>query len=259
MPKNFESYVQEIGRAGRDGLPAHCHLFLDSQGKDLNELRRHIHANSIDRHVIRKLLQKIFIPCSCEKTCPKHEVAFSIEETVRALDIPEENISTLLCYLELHKNKYIEVLSPGYVTCKVISYGGANQIRKAAKECPPLAMALVMFKNKIEPESNVAEFPVVEVAATMGWDSGICKHKLKNLEWTSVNEQPKRSLLSVQFSNLGFRVLAPGNLSATELDEALDSLYDHVVTQEKTALLQLQALHLAVTEAAEPSYRYILF
>lgn len=31
MPSNFESYVQEIGRAGRDGLPAYCHLFLDSQ------------------------------------------------------------------------------------------------------------------------------------------------------------------------------------------------------------------------------------
>lgn len=31
MPKSFESYVQEIGRAGRDGEPAHCHLFLNPE------------------------------------------------------------------------------------------------------------------------------------------------------------------------------------------------------------------------------------
>lgn len=70
-----------------------------------------------------------------------------------------------------------------------------------------------------------------------------------------MNNQPKRSLLNVQFSNLGFRVLAPGNLSSAQLDEALDSLYDHVVSQEKTALKQLQALHVAVTTAAESSYK----
>lgn len=28
MPGTFEGYVQEVGRAGRDGLIAHCHLFL---------------------------------------------------------------------------------------------------------------------------------------------------------------------------------------------------------------------------------------
>lgn len=31
MPMTFESYVQEVGRAGRDGKPSHCHLFLEKQ------------------------------------------------------------------------------------------------------------------------------------------------------------------------------------------------------------------------------------
>lgn len=31
MAKSLESYVQEIGRAGRDGSESHCHMFLESE------------------------------------------------------------------------------------------------------------------------------------------------------------------------------------------------------------------------------------
>lgn len=81
----------------------------------------------------------------------------------------------------MHEKRYIELLSPAYTVCKVISYGGSLEIRKAAKECPPLAMALALQKN--ENEQSVVEFAVIDIAAAIGWDSGICKHKLKNLEW----------------------------------------------------------------------------
>lgn len=254
MPSNFESYVQEVGRAGRDGLPARCHLFLESRGTDENQLRRHIYATSVERHVIRKLLQKIFVPCSCKHACPRHEVAFSVQDTVQTLDVTEEIIATLLCYLELHPNRYVEVLSPAYTLCKVVSYSGSMQIRKSAKDCPLLTMALAMYKSDSNGEENILEFPVVELAAAIGWDSGICKHKLKNLEWTVVNGQSKRSTLNVQFKNLGFRVLAPGNLTDSQLDEALDSLYEHVVSQERTSMKQLCVLSRALKAAAEVSH-----
>ena len=112
-----------------------------------------------------------------KRHCQGHEVCFSIEETVELLDIPQENISTLLCYLELHEQRYIHVLGNAYTMCKVMSYGGIRTLKEAAKMCPPLAMAIAMKlkKTKENVDLSTIEFNVVEVAAAIGWDSGVCK------------------------------------------------------------------------------------
>lgn len=64
-----------------------------------------------------------------KRQCPGHEVCFSVDETINELDIPEENISTLLCYLELHDQRYVKTLSKAYIQCKVLSYGGAKALK----------------------------------------------------------------------------------------------------------------------------------
>lgn len=48
-----------------------------------------------------------------------------------------------------------------------------------------MAIALDLQKGIDHSSSSVIEFPVVEVASTIGWDSGIVKYILKKLEWTT--------------------------------------------------------------------------
>ena len=264
MPGTFESYVQEVGRAGRDGLMAHCHLFLNlTEDRDKWELRRHIYAKGVDRHTIRRLLQKVFLPCSCARIreknpnhrCPGHEVAIPVDETVGALDISEETIATLLCYLELHPKRFITVLSSVYVRARVSSYGGPQALKQAAQSSPPLAMAIALDLQKgiSHENSSTIEFPVVDVASAIGWDSGVVKSHLKNLEWKTVNGASKRSAISVRYDRLGLRVKAPGDLTDVELDEALDALVSRAQSQETSALQQLETIGVTLHKFSMPA------
>lgn len=54
-----------------------------------------------------------------------------------------------------------------------------------------------------------------------------------------VNGAPKRSKISVQFNDLGFRLMSPGDLTDDELDATLDLLHNRSISQEKTQLLQV--------------------
>lgn len=51
-----------------------------------------------------------------------------------------------------------------------------------------MAIALDLKRGISHEDSSIVEFPVVDIAAAIGWDSGVVKGHLKNLEWKTTGK-----------------------------------------------------------------------
>nr|XP_003463791.3 ATP-dependent DNA helicase Q4 isoform X2 [Cavia porcellus] len=289
LPPSFENYIQGVGRAGRDGQPAHCHLFLQPQGEDLRELRRHVYADGADFLTMKKLMQCVFPPCTCTRqeggnsgvrsavepppqeakqhggcpaafgqgrACRGHERALPIQPIVQALDMPEEAIETLLCYLELHPQHCLELLPPTYTHCRLYCPGGTDQLQALAQRCPPIAACCARWPPKNTRQGSCSmEFNVVELVDSMGWELPPVQQALYQLQW---DQEPRTGVLRstgvlVEFGELAFHLRSPGDLTAEERDQVCDFLYSCVQTRERKALAHLRHMFQAFHSVAFPS------
>ncbi len=105
-PTSIEAYVQESGRAGRDGEPAKSCVFLSSSDAVVVENR--LYAGLPDREGLHGFLSMLARP---------GELIFSNYEVTTGYDLPETAMEFVL--YELKNRGYIHELSKGYKYYKV--------------------------------------------------------------------------------------------------------------------------------------------
>ncbi|MFM1683670.1 RecQ family ATP-dependent DNA helicase [Aeromonas salmonicida] len=91
LPKSIENYSQEIGRAGRDGLPSHC-IVLANRAQ-LPVLENFVYGDTPDRAAIVALLEILSQSGS--------EWEFSLLRLSNDTNIRQLPLKTLLVYLEM--------------------------------------------------------------------------------------------------------------------------------------------------------------
>lgn len=91
LPKSLEGYTQEIGRAGRDGLPAVCEMLACAD--DRTVLENFIFSDTPSERAVRNLLERVL------RLGDAFDV--SVYELATTCDIRQTVVETIFTYLEM--------------------------------------------------------------------------------------------------------------------------------------------------------------
>ncbi|XP_042048667.1 ATP-dependent DNA helicase Q-like 5 isoform X1 [Salvia splendens] len=152
LPESLEEYVQEIGRAGRDGRLSYCHLLFDDA--TYIKLRSLMYSDGVDEYTVNKLLCQIFTSDtpSGEETC-----SIVKESACRKFDMKEEVILTILTQLELGEVRYVKLFPQINVTC-VLNFHQTPPPVLAARD---VAVAAILKKSEMKDGQYVFNIPSV--------------------------------------------------------------------------------------------------
>lgn len=233
MPKSVENYVQEVGRAGRDGLPALCSSIISHS--DIHLLRSLAHSDTLDRPVVKALLTCIF----CSKVIPSSPslqsvVALPIASSEIKFDMKQTMIATILTWLA----------NEGWISFEndKNSFAFAH-LSFLGDTCPRLAK-----KSKIiyhcaalgEKHKGVLTVPLDKLASKLDLSYPLCVSRLFEIQ--------RKYDLSLDLKELAFMIHIIRPLDGDALDAIIDQISDQILHLESVSLAKIDAIHSLLTQ-----------
>ena len=244
LPKSVENYIQEVGRAGRDGKGSLCHLFLDDQ--DFIKNHSLAHADSIDRVQVRRFLEALLKPASAAADRSLQYPVDLNQETISAkLDIKTNVIETLLCHLVLPPYSMLDLLPNGCVACTVTCKCPLEKIKRQST----LVNTIMNCGTKATPDPSAAagrsyasggesiKVNVPHAAKVAKVTENAVRRALDDLRF--------RGLITTSWSDLSFRCLIKSVPDVEELDEVATFLWDKTKNFETSLRKKAEVMYVA--------------
>ncbi|XP_042394821.1 ATP-dependent DNA helicase Q-like 5 [Zingiber officinale] len=159
MPESLEEYIQETGRAGRDGKLSYCHLLLDISA--CYKLRSLCFSDGVDEYAVSKFLAYIF---SNDVHLTGQICSLVKESMSRKFDMKEEVLLTILTQLEISDEQYITLLPPLNATCSLYFH-----------KTPPMLLAdknilvaSILNKSEVKDGHYVFDIPTISNKILVG-------------------------------------------------------------------------------------------
>ncbi|KZL74625.1 RecQ family ATP-dependent DNA helicase [Colletotrichum tofieldiae] len=225
LPSSIEAYSQQIGRAGRDGKPSTCLLYLSN--KDFFIRNVMIHGERPSKLALRALFHEI---CSAENCQMKAGDTFSVAITSqsRRVDIRETQLSIIYAYLEL-KFGLLRASTPQYSEYKY----QVLQAQPLAADSSPAAKYIQRHSGKAQLWTHID----VDVPAD---SSGVTRadvtRKLDSWAESGIIKLDKKGVQKV------FRLSKPLPSNRHEIDSIIDDIDTEIMKKEKQDLQRVHDL-----------------